>query len=96
MMDVCIPCETETCKIPRRVRIDAAMALGATAHLLEDTSAMDKLIQFYTDRCFDKDTHKPKQHMFDNLSEQFVNQVTCMLVNTAAGLPTELECRKTG
>ena len=58
-----------------RIRIDAAMALGATAHLLEDTSAMDKLIQFYSDRCFDKDTHRPKQHMFDNLAEQFVNQV---------------------
>lgn len=59
-----------------RVRVDAAMALGATAHLLDDTSAMDKLIQFYTDRCFDKDTHRPKQHLFDNLSEQFVNQAS--------------------
>ena len=59
-----------------RVRVDAAMALGATAHLLDDTSAMDKLIQFYTDRCFDKDTHCPKQHLFDNLSEQFVNQAS--------------------
>ena len=52
------------------------MAIGATAHLLEDRPAMDKLIRFYTDRCFDKDTHRPKQHHFDNLAEQFVNQVT--------------------
>lgn len=51
------------------------MALGAIAHLLEDTSAMDKLIQFYSNRCFDSDTHRPRQHFFDNLSEQFVNQV---------------------
>ena len=64
-----------------RVRVEAAMALGACAHLLEDTSAMDKLIQFYTDRCFDKDTHHPKQHLYDNLAEQFVNQV--QLLRTA-------------
>ena len=59
--------------------MDAAMALGATAHLLDDTSAMDKLIQFYTDRCSDEDTHRPKQHLFDNLSEQLVNQVSFQL-----------------
>lgn len=56
--------------------MEAVMALGATAHLLEDRPAMDRLIRFYTERCFDPDTHRPRQHYFDNLAEHFVTQVT--------------------
>ncbi len=68
------------------------MALGCKAHLLEDTSAMDKLIQFYTDRCFDKETHQPKQHFYDNLSEQYVNQASSDLPSPAPSiLPANID-----
>ena len=59
------------------VRIEAVMALGSTAHLLEARPAMDKLIKFYTDRCFEVDTHRPKPHRFESMAEQLVNQVSC-------------------
>lgn len=55
--------------------MEAALALGKTAHLLEDMPAMNKLIGFYTDRCFHPETHKPAQHRFISLPEQLVNQV---------------------
>lgn len=58
------------------VRVEAVMALGSSAHFLEGRPAMDKLIKFYTDRCFEKDTHRPKPHRFESMAEQVVNQVT--------------------
>lgn len=55
--------------------MEAAMAMGGGALLMDDSSVMDKLIKFYHDRCYDPHTHRPKQHYFDNLAEQLVNQV---------------------
>ena len=52
------------------------MAMGLTARKLENLPAVDKLIKFYADRCFDEDTHLPRPHQFDNLAEHLVNQVT--------------------
>jgi hypothetical protein len=62
-----------------RVRMEAAMAMGGCALLMDDSSVMDKLIKFYHDRCYDPDTHRPKQHYFENVSEQLVNQVGILL-----------------
>jgi hypothetical protein len=55
------------------------MAMGGCALLMDDSSVMDKLIKFYHDRCYDPDTHRPKQHYFENVSEQLVNQVGILL-----------------
>lgn len=55
------------------------MAMGATAHLLEERPAMDRLIQFYTRRCYDPDTRLPKPHCVHNLAEHLVDLVTAAI-----------------
>ena len=67
--------------------MEAALAIGKTANELEGLPGSDKLIEIYTQRCFDPNTHKPSQHRFISLAEQLVNQVSGVSQNIESYLP---------
>lgn len=59
----------------RRIRVEAALALGATAGPSTAWSGLEHLLKYYRTRIFDSDIGLPRPWQFTDLSQHYVDQV---------------------